>query len=75
MQDTDKIYGIVTEWKDDAPIVMEGGLMTREAAYQRMNDFKKRADVIRVAMFKAIYETGNKTLIPQESEICKITPF
>jgi hypothetical protein len=64
----EKIYGVITEWKAEQPLVMEGPLGTYEEAIGRMRLLGARPEVIRVAVFKAIYAEGNKTLIPEESQ-------
>lgn len=61
-----KLYGVIVEWKEEGPLVMEGHLATYDKAHARMRDIAKQPSVIRVAMFKAVYETGNNTLIPEE---------
>ncbi|HEX3747642.1 MAG TPA: hypothetical protein VHW09_27090 [Bryobacteraceae bacterium] len=66
MNDEPKKYGVMAEWKEEGPLVMEGPLLTLDAARARMGDLAGRSNVIRVAMFKVIYEGGNNTLIPQE---------
>ncbi len=62
-----KIYGVIAEWKEEAPLVMEGYLTTYDKAHARMRDLAQRPNVIRVAMFKAIYATGHNDLVPEES--------
>ncbi len=65
--DDEKIYGIIVEWKDECPLIMEGYLASHDDAYRRMKDCMADTRVIRVAMFKAVYEAGNKTLLPKET--------
>lgn len=62
------IYGVIIESKQEQPLVMEGKLMTYEEASERMDFFMADKNIIRVAMFKAVYETGNETLLPKEKE-------
>ncbi len=64
-----KIYGIIVEWKTEGPLIMECTPMTYEDASKRMSSFRPQADVIRVAMFRMIYQIGNETLIPKEEEL------
>jgi hypothetical protein len=64
----DKIYGVIAEWKEEGPLIMEGHPATYDQAHARMRELAARPNVIRVAMFKAIFETGNNALIPQESK-------
>jgi hypothetical protein len=64
----EKVYGVITEWKAEQPLVMEGPLGTYQEAIGRMRLLAGRPEVIRVAIFKAIYTEGNKTLIPEESQ-------
>lgn len=61
-----KIYGVIVEWKIERPLVMERPLMTYEEAHNFMEELAKQQHVIRVCMFKAVYETGNKSLIEGE---------
>ena len=68
MTDDPKIYGIIAEWKEEAPMVFEGALMTYDEAHTRMRDFASRPYVIRVAIFKAVHAAGHNALIPKESQ-------
>lgn len=68
MSNDPKIYGFIIEFKCEQPIIMEGCPVTHEEAYQRMRIVAQRPDVIRVAIFKAIYSDGNEGLIEKESE-------
>jgi hypothetical protein len=62
----EKIYGVMAEWKDEGPLVMESYLLTYDKAYERMQSLLKEQRIIRVAMFEAVYAYGNKTLIPEK---------
>jgi hypothetical protein len=64
----EKIYGVIAEWKEEGPLVMEGALSTYDQAHARMRHLGQRPNVIRVAMFKAVYEYGNTALIPEEKQ-------
>jgi hypothetical protein len=68
MVDDPKVYGVIVESKDEGPMIMEGFLATYDQAHARMRSIAARPNVIRVAMFKAVYSTGNNALIPQESQ-------
>lgn len=63
----EKIYGIIVEWKDEGPLIMEGYLASYDDAFKRMKTCSSDNRVIRVAMFKAVYESGNQLLLPKES--------
>lgn len=66
--DDEKAYGVIVEWKDEGPLVMESQLMTYDEAYNRKATFVDDKRVIRVAMFKAIHISGNETLLPKEND-------
>lgn len=61
----EKVYGVIVEWKEEGPIVMEGKLSDYQSASDRMKKCAGDPRVIRVAIFRAIYEIGNETLIPK----------
>lgn len=56
-------YGVIFEQKFEQPLIMEGKPMAYEEAVIRMQEVSKSSHVIRVAVFKLEYETGNETLI------------
>lgn len=60
------IYGVIAEFKI-GPIIMESYPGTLDAAHERMAKMVADPRVIRVAIFRAVYESGNQTLIPGES--------
>lgn len=68
MKTSSEIFGVIAEFKEEQPIVMEAPLVDYEAATVRMHNLAARSDVIRVAVFKAVYAIGNNTLLPKESE-------
>jgi hypothetical protein len=61
----DGVYGVIAEFKDEGPIIMEGYPVDYDTAAERMNSLKQQANVIRVAMFRADYVSGNPTLLPK----------
>lgn len=70
---SEKVYGVIAEWKDEAPIIMECYPMTHDDAHQRMMRLKNESNIIRVAMFQMIFSDGNRSLVPEETE--KSLPF
>lgn len=62
-----KTYGIICEFKDEAPIILECKPMTSEEAYQAKQRFLVDQRIIRVAIFIMTYVSGNQTLIPTEA--------
>ena len=68
MSDDPKIYGIILEWKNEAPLLMESMPLTLEEAHKRLDSALKNPNVIRGAVFKAEYATGNKALLPTTQE-------
>lgn len=68
MAANDKIYGVIVEWKNEEPLIMEGNPMNYEQASKRMTQFLESHRVIRVAMFEMVYSIGNKSLIPTEKD-------
>lgn len=66
--DDAKVYGVIAEYKRESPIIMEGYPMDYEDAAKRMQVLVNHPEVIRVAMFRAVYETGNQTLLPKEEK-------
>jgi hypothetical protein len=64
----EKIYGVIVEWKEEGPIVKESELITREKIRERSQALAMRPDVIRVAIFRAIFVDGNKSLIPEDPQ-------
>lgn len=64
----EKAYGIILEWKDEQPLVMEGAPMTYEQAYNRMKQAVGDSRVIRAAMFRMTCVSGNETLLPKEND-------
>lgn len=68
MRGDDGIYGVIAEYKDDAAIIHECPPLTWQQAYDRMKELVKRPDVIRVAMFEAVYAYGNKSLLPEKGK-------
>jgi hypothetical protein len=60
----DKLYGIICEWKNEGPLIMEGKPMTYEETYKRMEMALKESRIIRAAIFSMDYESGNETLLP-----------
>lgn len=68
MSDNDyKIYGVIIEHKAERPLIMEGPPATYSEAKSRMSALLARPEIIRVAMFEAVYVTGNETLLPKKS--------
>lgn len=65
---TDKIYGVIAEFKAEGPLIMESYPMNYDDACKRMKALSADPNVIRVAVFKAAWVIGNQTLIPKESE-------
>jgi hypothetical protein len=63
MTDDLPIYGVIAEWKNEAPIVMENKPMTYTEAYDRMSKLCESNRIIRVAIFSFHYTAGNETLI------------
>lgn len=61
----EKVYGVIAEFKAESPIIMEGRPMTHQEAYGRMKKMESDHRVIRVAMFRAVYESGHDGLIPK----------
>lgn len=68
----DAVYGVIAEFKDEGPIIMEGYPADYDTAAERMNSLKQQANVIRVAIFRAEYVSGNQTLLPKSES--KINP-
>lgn len=62
----DRVYGVIVEWKQEQPLIMESRLLNYEEASEKMVAFCARPEVIRVAIFKASYETGNETILPKQ---------
>ena len=61
-------YVVLAEYKDDAPICHETYLhaASYEEAHGRMQDLKKSHNIIRVAMARLEYITGNEDLFSHE---------
>lgn len=66
MDDDEKAYGVICEWKLEGPLVMEGSLATYDEAVKRMQSLSAQNSAIRVAVFRAVYRQGNETLLPKE---------
>lgn len=60
------IYGIMLEWKSEGPRIMETSPLTLEEALKIKRVAVQRPEVIRAAVFKAVHESGNETLLPKE---------
>lgn len=63
MNHDSKIFGIIVEWKEEGPLIMEGKPMSEEDARGRMREIARQANVIRVAVFSMDHADGNETLI------------
>ena len=61
-----KIYGVIAESKDEPPHVTDRSLMTIDEATNQMNQLIASPQVIRVAMFRAVFQTGHCALVPEE---------
>ena len=57
-------YGIIFEGKAEQPLMMESPLKTYDEASETMRRFSAQNSIIRVAMYEAVYVTGNETLLP-----------
>lgn len=66
MSNDPKIYGVIVEWKQEGPLIMEGKPMTCAEADFRMRELASMPTVIRTATFKIAYHFGNETLIDKE---------
>jgi hypothetical protein len=66
MNTESKIFGVIAEWKKEGALILEGKPMNYCDAYQRMEDLSKCPDVIRVAMFTAVYSRGNETFFERD---------
>jgi hypothetical protein len=64
-KESEKIYGVIVEFKTQAPTILEGYPVSYEKAYQRYCDLIHREDTVRVAIFRAVIEEGNESLIPK----------
>lgn len=75
MSEDAKIFGIIVEWKNQAPLIMEGEPMDYEQASSRMKHFVNDPKVVRVAIFRAIFADGNKTILPiPDGEFLEVLP-
>lgn len=63
-----RLYGLIIEWKQEGPLIMEARPMTLAQAHEKMREICNAPQVIRAAMFSMAYETGNETLIPEGAE-------
>lgn len=62
------MYGIIYEHKCEEALIKETRPLTYEEASLAMRQMKEHQDIIRVAIFKLEYATGNKLLIEEEKE-------
>lgn len=62
------MYGLIVEWKNEAPSIMEGKPLNYYEAQRKMQELADNNRVIRVAVFKILYETGNEALIPGDKQ-------
>ena len=65
MSTREKKYGVIAEWRDEAPLVMETIPLDYFKARARAEDFLKSPRVIRVAVFEMRHAWGNKTMLPE----------
>lgn len=63
-----KRYGLIIETKDEGPLIWEGKPMTSSQGANKMREFKKWPNVIRVAVFEMTYMYGHEDLIPGDDE-------
>lgn len=68
MTNHDCVYGLIIEYKNEGPLIMEGKPMDYEVVYERMRVAMQASNVIRVAIFKAVYETGNERILEIKGE-------
>lgn len=55
-------FVVLAEYKDDAPIVHESYLVGYEDAAKRMESLRNDGRIVRVAIARLEFITGNKTL-------------
>lgn len=58
----DRTYGIIVERKTEKPLLMECYPMTHEAAREKMREFSRDPEVIRVAIVALTYVNGHEGL-------------
>lgn len=68
MNPNNKTYGIIVEWKNEGPLIMEGKPMNYVNAHDRLDSLVCDPRVIRVAIFHTHYVTGNETLIEGDKQ-------
>ncbi len=56
-------YGIIVEFKNQGPILMESEKMDYSAVVNQMDSLLCSSRVIRVCMVSLSYESGNESLI------------
>ena len=66
MDEDERAYGVIVEWKTEAPIMFESRLLAYDDAAAKMKEFERDSRVIRVAVYKAVYQSGNESLLPKE---------
>lgn len=61
-----KMFGVIVEFKDEGPLIMEGKLSTYDEDSARLTKFTEQNRVIRGAVFLAQFASGNESLIPED---------
>lgn len=59
-------YGLLVEWKQQAPILMEGERTDYGSVYEAYQRMLQQPSVIRLCIVKLIYAAGNESLCPPE---------
>lgn len=59
------VFGVVAEWVDQGPILMEaeGNGSSYEAALERCQQLSGRPGILRVAVVRLTFENGNELLL------------
>lgn len=60
----EKAYGLIIEWKDEGPLIMESKLMTFAEASNAMKSQIGFHRVIRICIFRAECRRGHEGLLP-----------
>lgn len=61
-------YGVIAEFKNEGPLLMECTPMTESEASDRASKLMLDSRVIRVAVVSLQYRWGNETLAPSDQD-------